>query len=312
MDPFSQGLLGASLSQSLSKKSELKIASLIGLLSGMAADLDVFLLLHLDRLLRLAYHRHFTHSIFFIPIGALFVSIILHLFLKNKISFKKNYFYSFFAYATHGLLDACTSYGTNLYWPVSNIRVSWDIISIIDPLFTIPVIFLIIFSLKRKSVLLSRFAFLWCLIALGFGFFQKMRSYNLIQIKLSERQHKAEKILVKPTGFNTLKWRTVYEYQGRYYVDGIVNKVSSSFIEGSSIKKLELGSLKLKGKQLEGAEIFRWFANDWIALYPNNLNLIMDVRYGYPFASLVPLWGIEIDFASEDYPKYRNFIRERL
>ena len=36
---------------------------------------------------------------------------------------------------THGLIDACTSYGTLLYWPISHHRESWDIISIIDPIF---------------------------------------------------------------------------------------------------------------------------------------------------------------------------------
>lgn len=39
--------------------------------------------------------------------------------------------------ATHGFLDACTSYGTVLFWPWSDKRISWDIIAIIDPLFTI-------------------------------------------------------------------------------------------------------------------------------------------------------------------------------
>lgn len=311
MDPFSQGLLGASLSQSFSKKSEIKTASLIGILSGMAADLDVFFLFHLDRILRVAYHRHFTHSIFFIPIGALFVSLALHVFLKHKISFKKNYFYSLLAYATHGVLDACTSYGTALYWPIHNDRVSWEIISIIDPLFTLPLILLIIFSLKRKSILLSRAAFVWCLMVLSFGFIQKMRAQSTIQEKILDRNHKAERLLVKPSGFNTLKWRTVYKYEGRYYVDGVINKMSSEFVKGSSIQALD-STLGLSEKQLEGLEIFRWFTNDWLALHPDYSNLIIDIRYGFPFASLESIWGIEIDLNSKDYPKYRSLMREKM
>ena len=41
-------------------------------------------------------------------------------------------------YATHGLLDSCTSYGTQLFWPFSDVRVAWDTMSIVDPLFTVP------------------------------------------------------------------------------------------------------------------------------------------------------------------------------
>ncbi|WP_019218287.1 metal-dependent hydrolase [Legionella tunisiensis] len=43
-------------------------------------------------------------------------------------------------YATHGLLDACTNYGTVLFWPFSERRVYWDLISIIDPFFTVPLV----------------------------------------------------------------------------------------------------------------------------------------------------------------------------
>ena len=51
-------------------------------------------------------------------------------------SFKQIYLFSFLGYFSHGLLDACTSYGTVLFWPLSNQRVGLNIISIIDPLFT--------------------------------------------------------------------------------------------------------------------------------------------------------------------------------
>ena len=39
---------------------------------------------------------------------------------------------------THPLLDAHTAYGTQLFWPFSDERFAWSIISIIDPLFTLP------------------------------------------------------------------------------------------------------------------------------------------------------------------------------
>jgi membrane-bound metal-dependent hydrolase YbcI (DUF457 family) len=39
-------------------------------------------------------------------------------------------------YATHAILDVATSYGTFLLWPFIEIRYSWNIISIVDPLFS--------------------------------------------------------------------------------------------------------------------------------------------------------------------------------
>ena len=66
MDPFTQGIVGTTVAQSGAKKNTLIIASVIGLLAGLAADLDIFIRSSTDPLLFLQYHRHFTHSIFFI------------------------------------------------------------------------------------------------------------------------------------------------------------------------------------------------------------------------------------------------------
>ena len=54
-----------------------------------------------------------------------------------------------FGYATHGLLDACTSYGTVLFWPFSNERLTWNNISIVDPLLTIPALILLLWLQKQ-------------------------------------------------------------------------------------------------------------------------------------------------------------------
>ena len=48
------------------------------------------------------------------------------------------YMYSTIGYATHGIIDSLTSYGTQLFWPFSNDRFATNTISIIDPLFTLP------------------------------------------------------------------------------------------------------------------------------------------------------------------------------
>jgi len=70
MDPLSQGTIGASFSQSLSSKNLLTIG-IIGFLAGMSPDLDVLIKSDQDPLLFLEFHRQFTHSLFFIPIGGL-------------------------------------------------------------------------------------------------------------------------------------------------------------------------------------------------------------------------------------------------
>ena len=78
MDPFTQGIVGTTVAQTGSKKNTLVIASIIGLLAGLAPDLDIFIRSRTDPLLFLEYHRHFTHSLFFIPLGALICAIVFY------------------------------------------------------------------------------------------------------------------------------------------------------------------------------------------------------------------------------------------
>ena len=116
MDPLSQGVIAAVAAQQTSNKKHLIIATLLGFFSGMSADLDVFIRSSHDPLLYLEFHRQFTHSLIFIPIGGLIcASFFYYLFLRKKdITFKQAYIYSTLGYATHGLLDSFTTLTSSL------------------------------------------------------------------------------------------------------------------------------------------------------------------------------------------------------
>lgn len=115
-----------------------------------STDLETLIQSSKDPLLFLEYHRQFRHALLFIPIGALICALLLFPIIKN-LSFKQIYFFCFLGYATHGLLDACTSYGTQLFWPISDMRFAWHSISIVDPLLTLPMVALIIIAAIRRK-----------------------------------------------------------------------------------------------------------------------------------------------------------------
>ena len=134
MDPLSQGVLGVAAAQAVSKKPQARRAAFMGLVAGLAPDADVFITSATDPLLSLQFHRQFTHALVFIPIGALLAALVLHPLMGRRfLCFRTTYLFCLAGYATHGLLDACTSYGTQLLWPFSDLRVAWNNISIIDP-----------------------------------------------------------------------------------------------------------------------------------------------------------------------------------
>ena len=72
MDPISQAVVGATLTQSVTKKKKSQILTcFIGALAGMDADIDVIFQSQTDPLMFLEFHRQFTHSLLFIPVGGL-------------------------------------------------------------------------------------------------------------------------------------------------------------------------------------------------------------------------------------------------
>ena len=153
MDPLTQGIVATTASQSVSTKEKIVIASIVGFLSGLAPDIDIFIRSSNDPLLFLEFHRQFTHSLFFIPIGGLICSIVFYYLFTKKFnfSFKETYIYSTIGYATHGIIDSFTTYGTQLLWPFTDARFAWNTVSVIDPLFTLPVIIFCLLTLIKKN-----------------------------------------------------------------------------------------------------------------------------------------------------------------
>src|SRR5688572_29522369 len=122
MDPITQGALGAAAAQLGTSHRLGRRAWLYGAAGGMAADLDVLIRSSSDPLLAIEYHRHFTHSLAFIPVGGLLAALPWVLRKRHRPQARWIALATTLGYATHGLLDAFTTYGTQLLWPFSSHR----------------------------------------------------------------------------------------------------------------------------------------------------------------------------------------------
>ena len=298
MDPLSQGTVGAAFAQSAANKTNIVKVSVIGFLAGLAPDLDVFIRSSTDPVLFLEYHRQFTHSLIFIPIGALIVSAFIFPLVRKSLSFKTTYVASFLGYATHGVLDACTSYGTLLFWPFSNERITWNNISIVDPLLTIPALILLALALKTNRRRFSFFALGWIVSYLALGFVQYDRALSS-GLKLAQsRGHSAERMTLKPSFGNLILWKSIYQHEDRFYVDAIRTGRTLTWCSGENIKifdyQYHLPDLEKNSQQMKDIERFRWFSQDYLGFDGDN-KLVTDVRYSMIPNRITPMWGLVID-----------------
>ncbi|MDM8523753.1 metal-dependent hydrolase [Desulfococcaceae bacterium HSG8] len=322
MDPLSQGLAGAVVPQSFSAKKEMVAASIAGFVAGMLADLDILIYSAEDPLLSLEYHRHFSHALIFIPIGGLIAALLVWPFLKQRYAFPKILLFSTAGYATCGLLDACTSYGTHLLWPFSDQRVSWDNIAIVDPVFTGILGLMVGLSFFKKDPLFARIGLAFAILYLLAGAVQRERAEGVLLETAKSRGHSVESIRMMPTVFNLVLWRGIYESGGNFHVDAVRVGIFSGvkIYPGESVKKFQpddfFPGLPKDSVLYRDIKRFTHFSGGFAALHPDNPRVLGDIRYSLLPHRLEPLWGIEISPEARDRHVpliyFRSFDRKTL
>lgn len=301
MDPLTQGALGAALPASTQGGRQTAVAGAVGFIAGMAADLDVLIRSPTDSLLFLEYHRQFTHSLVFVAVGGFLVAALFFLCFRRWLTtgFPRLWLFSSLGYATHGLLDAATSYGTQLLWPFSEDRFSFSIVSIVDPLFTLPVLSLVIAGMVRRSGRWARVAMVWAACYLALGAYQHRAAEALAQRLARERGHEPVRLEVKPTFANLVVWRSIYETADRFYVDAVRPGFTADTFEGASIARLDLPSafpwLDRSSQQARDVERFARFSDGFVARATDGSERLVDIRYSMVPTEIAPLWSIRLD-----------------
>tara|TARA_S200000501_G_scaffold64026_1_gene54922 strand:+ start:282 stop:1280 length:999 start_codon:yes stop_codon:yes gene_type:complete len=313
LDPLTQGLVATTLPQSLVKKTNIGVASACGFFAGLAPDIDVFIRSSEDPLLFLEYHRQFTHSLIFIPLGGFICAFLLYYLTRRwiNLTFKQALIFCTIGYSTHALLDACTTYGTMLFWPFSDERIAWNTISIIDPLFTLPILTLVVFSIIKKNQKYAHIALIWIFGYMALGFIQRENAIDLGRLLAEGRGHNIIRIDAKPSFANILVWKIVYETKEKFYVDAVRAGISPKIFEGNSLLKLDVKRdfawLDPKSQQAKDIKRFSWFSNGYVAVDPVQLNSIIDVRFSTVPNEIKALWAIKL---SKNYTSKSHVIYE--
>ncbi|VAW98658.1 Integral membrane protein [hydrothermal vent metagenome] len=314
MDIVTQGLLGGVLAQTVAGQNEKKLASFIGVFAGLLADADILIRSADDPLLNIEFHRHFSHSLLFVPFGAAIAMLLLWPFVHRHITITRLYLFCLLGYSLSGVLDAFTSYGTLLFWPFSDERIAWRLISIIDPVFTLIILITFIAGLRLKVKKIAYVGLSFAIAYMGLGYFQIQRAESLASELIQSRNHLAVRQIVKPTLGNNILWRSVYIYDDRIYVDAVrVSLFSKNTIyEGSSVPlfKVEkvLPGLSTDSILRKDIQRFASFSDNYVAMSISQKNVLGDLRYSMLANSTKPLWGIIIDETKpQQHAEYRFF-----
>lgn len=300
MDTITQGLLGAAAAQALLGRRIGRRAWLYGAVGGMVPDLDILIRSPGDPLVGWRFHRHFTHSLAFIPVGGV-ISALPWILRERFASQRRDIVLATTAgYATHALLDAFTSYGTMLLWPFSDARIAWSCVAIVDPIYTGILAVGVYLAARRVTMRPARLALLLSSLYLLLGFVQRSRALEAARGLAAARGHVVERIDAYPSPPTNLMWRTTYLSEGRVWVDGVRLPwwgPATTRAGGSVALATEPAlpaAVRDDPRTREGFLVFHWFARGWVAWEPEHPDVVGDLRYGQRDTSTSSMWGVRL------------------
>ncbi len=151
MDTVTHGLTGWLIARSVPSEQGGKAATAAAVIGSVLPDADNFASL-LGSEAHIRFHRGISHSFAGIAISSLLLALLLYRFGKWK-DLKKLYLMAVIGQLSHIALDIITSYGTQVFQPFSDLRVSLDLLFIVDLVFTGIVLAGIVLSRRHRPAM---------------------------------------------------------------------------------------------------------------------------------------------------------------
>lgn len=321
MDSLTHTLTGAVIARAIDDEKVGNWGTIAGLAMGFFPDTD-FVLGLFNRQFYLEYHRDFTHSLLLIPFYALFFS-----WLFVKIS-KRHHFWSFYKIClpvliSHVLLDLLTSYGTMIFSPFFEHRFAWDLIFIIDLVFSGIIFFPLLFSIfwKKKAQLVCRGSIIGLIIYILFCWIQHDRAIELTKVFAKNLNEEVLQVAALPQPVSPFRWANYIETKDKVYqgfVDllreeppGVMTrssyfgKLNSLYwppgeVQYKSWEKFQDSPWVEKALTTDGVKFYYWFARFPVVSSVNSKDgrhrvEFVDVRFLVPGIRLPFIYYVEFD-----------------
>lgn len=223
MDSLTQIVLGAAVGEAVLGKKVGNKAPLFGAIAGTIPDLDVLARFFVDTVTATEWHRGFSHSVLFSVLFApVFGWLVWKLLKKKEATWREWSWLFFWGLFTHPILDAFTTWGTQLFWPFQT-RLAFQNIFVIDPSYTLPFLVFLILAMrqKRTSPKRRRLNTLGLVVSSGYLLLTlvlKGLAYKVFVDSLEAQGITYEQISTRPTPFNTVLWTANVDTKEAYLI----------------------------------------------------------------------------------------------
>lgn len=222
MDSITQFVLGAAVGEATLKRMEAPAPGkksfglapfFLGGFMGTLPDLDVVFRRFLTGPEALGFHRGVTHSLFFCTlVTPLLAWVLQRVFHRYDISWARWNLFVWLTLNTHWMLDSLTTYGTQVFLPFSNTPVNIGSLFIVDPLYTLPLLLGLLWTLLwshaercyRPAGLRAGLIFSCCYLVLSLG--SKYVVLARFEKSLAAEGITYQQLISVATPFNSILW----------------------------------------------------------------------------------------------------------
>jgi len=215
MDTVTHFALGACIGAAVAgRQVGVRRAAAVAGVLAISPDVDLFWP-YANDLDRFLLHRSATHSLVVQALATPFIAEGLgRLGDTLRASRVRIYLAVYLALASHALLDSITIYGTRLFWPLWPDAVGLGSVFIIDPLYTLPLLFGAVWALMLRRWKAPIGRVIAAALALstayqGWGVLAQHLAQGRAERLLARAGVAPERIVATPTPFNAVFWRVI-------------------------------------------------------------------------------------------------------
>jgi inner membrane protein len=285
MDSLTHIAIGACIGDLFLGRKIGKKAMLYGAIAASLPDIDFIASFWLNTADDLMTHRGFTHSILF----ALLVVILMAYFLRKRHTAEKIPVRAWLIFLgieifVHIFLDAFNAYGIGWFEPFNHSRISFNVIFVADPFFSIApavaaVYLLCLSRYSKKRKIVAKLGLFFCSLYFLYCLTNKFRIDNDTRYSLMHQGIHYNRYFVTPTSFNNWLWYIVAETDSGYHIGYRSVFDRNSEIEFSYFPRNTSLLKPLEGKR-DLQELIRFSQGYYSAESSNQGIIFNDLRFG--------------------------------
>lgn len=225
MDSLTHITLGAVIGEAIAGKSLGRKALIIGAAAQSLPDIDFVLGFFNSPVDDLLAHRGITHSFLFGILVTIGLAYLMKRLIRGDDNFTVKHWMIFLGteILMHLTIDSLNSYGTGLFEPFTNQRISFNVIFVADPFFTIWsfAALIMLISMKQSNPKRLKLAVLTLLISASYMsvcFVNKAIINSRAERTFALTAFKPKKYFTSPTPLNTMLWYVVAEADSGFYI----------------------------------------------------------------------------------------------